>query len=164
MITLIIYKSILISQLYNDNSKGYVGVELARWVISPQSATLQFWQTGKCLWTSWPCYGRTTSLVLNTSSSVSCWQIQITSGEYLLNLDPNGLRICITKSSFSVYSIQGTAFIKTFIITKLESISHSELSNRGPVMNKSQSFALLNQTTQAKKICWSLWPWLRWLQ
>ena len=37
------------------------------------------------------------------------------------------------------------------MITKLESISHSEWSNRGPVMNLLQSFALLNQTTQATK-------------
>ena len=50
------------------------------------------------------------------------------------------MRIFIIKSSFSVYSIQGTA-----------SISHSEWSNRDPVMNLSQSFALLNQTTQATK-------------
>ena len=37
------------------------------------------------------------------------------------------------------------------MITKLESICHSEWSNGGPVMNHSQSFALLNQTTQATK-------------
>ena len=37
------------------------------------------------------------------------------------------------------------------MLTKLESISHLEWNNRDPVMNKSQSFALLNQTTQTTK-------------
>ena len=37
------------------------------------------------------------------------------------------------------------------MLTKLESISHLEWSNRDPVMNQSQSFALLNQTTQTTK-------------
>ena len=61
------------------------------------------------------------------------------------------MRIYIIKSSFAVYSVQGTAFISWFMISKRESISHSEWSNRDPVMNLLQSFALLNQTTQATK-------------
>ena len=94
-------QSILSSQLYHDNSQGDVGVDLASWIVRPQSGTRKFWQTGKCLWTSWPCYGRITSLVVNCSSSlielqpqcwrlasVSCWPVQ-TNGEYLLSLAPN---------------------------------------------------------------------------
>ena len=59
------------------------------------------------------------------------------------------MRICIITSSFSVYSNQGTAFIRWFMISKLEGIS--EESNAGAVMNLLQTFVLLNQTTQATK-------------
>ena len=91
---IIIHKSILSSQLYHDNSPGDVVVELASWIISPQSATRQLWQAGKCFWTS---YGRVTRVVVNTSSSlielqlqswrlasVSCWPVQ-TNGNVTIN-------------------------------------------------------------------------------
>ena len=37
------------------------------------------------------------------------------------------------------------------MMIKLESIPHLEWSNRDPVMNQAQSFAFLNQTTQARR-------------